>query len=347
VSVKLTQEQREFGDLAKTVLAKACSAESLMQERDGEPSQDRWAPLVDIGLTGATVPDAYGGLGLDSRDLVLVAEEVGYSALPEPLIETACVAVPILVRHAPQPVVEEWLPRIAAGDAMISIQPEGTGAATFGQSADLVLVVEEQGVAVCRPEEARAVALDTSDVLRRPARVSPGPGAVRFGDARVAAELTARATAWTSAVLNGVSRRLLDMSVDYAKIREQFGRPIGGFQAIKHMVANVAAEVETARPSAWHAVGLEEAVDELTFSASVAKWSASTAASTANYAALQVHGGIGFTRENPLSIWLLRGKKLESQWGNQQFHARLLGEHLMRTVDVVAEFGPVLTSQAL
>ena len=350
MSVTLTDEQRDFGELAREVLAKVGPARDLLQERDGVARRGRWAQLAEVGLVSATVPEAHGGLGLGARDMALVAEEVGYFALPEPLVETACVAVPLLARHAPAGVADAWLPRIAEGRAVVTVQPPGASAsATFGQEADLVIVIEDGGVALCPKASGRTVsARESADVMRRQARVEPGPETIRFGDAQVAAELTASATAWTAVVLNGISRRLLDMSVEYARIREQFGRPIGSFQAVKHMLADVATQIETVRASAWYAVGIDDQdLEARIFAASVAKWSATTAAAAANLNALQVHGGIGFTRENPLSLWLVRGKKLEALWGTANFHARILGEQLMQADDVVEAFGPTLAEQAV
>ena len=349
MSVRLTDEQREFADLAHEVLAKVSSADTLLRERDGVAGRDRWAQLGKVGLLSATVPEAHGGLGLSPRGLVLVAEEVGYFALPEPLIETACIAAPLLARHAPTEVAGEWLPRIAEGRALVTIQASGpSSTAPFGQEADLVIVIEGSGVALCPQGSGTTVSLrESADVLRRLARVKPGPKAIRFGDSRVAAEVTADATAWAAVMLNGISKRLLDMSVDYAKMREQFGRPIGTFQSIKHMLADVATEVETVRAAAWYAVMLDDQdLENRVVASSVAKWSASRAAAVANRNALQVHGGIGFTRENPLSLWLVRGKKFEAQWGTQHFHARILGERLMQAEDVVEAFGPTLAKQA-
>jgi alkylation response protein AidB-like acyl-CoA dehydrogenase len=155
----------------------------------------------------------------------------------------------------------------------------------------------------------------------------------------------ARGAAATAVVLNGVSRRLLDMAVAHAKEREQFGRPIGAFQAVKHLLADVALEVETARPTAWYAVAaLAQGHPDAALASSAAKAAAASAGSTASYHTLQAHGGIGFTWEHDLHLWLKRGKALESAYGSARHHHRVLGAAVVAAPDVLAVFGPALAA---
>jgi alkylation response protein AidB-like acyl-CoA dehydrogenase len=128
-----------------------------------------------------------------------------------------------------------------------------------------------------------------------------------------------------AALLNGVSRRMLELSLDHARTREQFGVAIGSFQAVKHMLAKMAARIESARPTAWSAARALATDDPGSgLIASAAKAIAGRAGALANDHALQVHGAIGFTREHPLHRWLLFGHELESRWGSPaQHHAAL------------------------
>jgi len=147
------------------------------------------------------------------------------------------------------------------------------------------------------------------------------------GDQAAASKAFDRGAAATAAVLNGISQRLLDMTVAYAKDRTQFGRPVGSFQAVKHTLAETFLLVETAKAAGWYAAyAIATDLPDRSTAASVAKSYATEAEAVANRNALQIHGGIGFTWEHDLHLWLKRGKALEQAYGSATFHRARLAD---------------------
>ena len=141
-----------------------------------------------------------------------------------------------------------------------------------------------------------------------------------------AAEAHVRGAVATAGVLNGIGRKLLEMTLEHVKSRTQFDRPVGSFQAVKHKLANVHVQLESSRASAWYAAyALSTRAADLDRAASVAKASAAEAAHLANVEALQCHGGIGFTWEHDLHFWLKRGLALEPAYGSAGEHRARLG----------------------
>ncbi len=274
--------------------------------------------------------------------MVLIAEEVGYAAAPEPIVETTCVVVPILMRYAAPELRNEWLPRIAAGEVIATVQLDGMPAASFGQFADAAIVGGQDGLRLADLSEVDRVAAPSEDFARHPGAIRSA-GQSLSGGSQALLEAKVRGATFAAAVLNGVSQRLLDMSVQHALDREQFGVPIGSFQAVKHMLAEVYVQLESSRSAAWFAArALAQNDENKRISASVAKLTANCAAKLANWNALQVHGGVGFTWEHNLHVWMKRGRALEEQWGSSREHRRLLGDAVMESDDLIREFGPTL-----
>ncbi len=276
-------------DLARDLFAKESPPSRLRDLTDGA-SSDRgvWKTMAEAGIVGLTVPEEFGGMGGNELDLLLVYEEAGRAALPDPLLETTGIAAPLIAESGSDELKERWLPAIAAGDAIVAVEDPSGGTSAWADRADLVVTEQMAG-------EAMAAA-----VLR---------GA--FG---------------TAAMLNGVSMALLDRTVAYVKDREQFGRPIGSFQAVKHKLAEMHQAIETSRPATWYAAyALATVQPDAADAASVAKVAAVNTETLCNGEALQCHGGIGFTWEDDLHLWLKRGMALRSAWGTAADHrARLV-----------------------
>jgi alkylation response protein AidB-like acyl-CoA dehydrogenase len=332
-----------FRDLVRDVLAHECSSVRLRADLDGTSDpRARWATLAELGLFGLTVSEELGGLGVDASVMALIAEEVGYAALPEPVLETTCVVVPLLARHGSPGLRDTWLPRIVAGEVIATVQLDGSTAAPFGQCADVALVGGANGLRLVNLAESPPVAVTSDDIVRRPARIT-GDGDPLSSDGGAFTEAQARGAAFAAGVLNGAARRLVEMSVDYALQREQFGVPVGSFQAVKHLLAEAYTGVESARPAAWFAARVIDGDGEAaTIAASVAKLTANRAAKRASWHALQVHGGIGFTWEHDLQFWMKRVRGLEDQWGSTRHHQRVLGRAAFDAKDLVDTFGPRL-----
>ena len=339
--------QEELRQLASTFLSRECTPSHVRRawEPDADVDRSLWHAMAELDLLGINIPEAFGGLGLGDGDLVVLLEEAGYAGLPEPLLETAGIVAPIIRDHGTPEQQEQWLPGIVSGDILATVQLTNGGFAPYGATADLVLIEHNDGLHLVAGKDVGVSSVQSMDYARHVAALSvtdysPSrlPGAA-LEDARI------RAAAAAAAVLNGVSLRMLDMTVSYAKEREQFGRAIGSFQAVKHMLAEIACAVETARPSAWYAAAaIGSGAPDAALSSSAAKAAANAAASLASLHALQVHGGIGFTWEHDLHLWMKKAKVLEESYGSARYHHRLLGAAVLSCTDVVTEFGPALSA---
>ncbi|MGY1917035.1 acyl-CoA dehydrogenase family protein [Blastococcus sp. SYSU DS0973] len=342
-----TPEQEDLRRTARDFFARSCAPGDVRAAWEPNADQDRsrWSRIADLGFLGANVPSELGGLGLGDAELTVLLEEAGYAALPEPLLETAAVVVPVLREHGSADQRAFWLPRIASGEALATAQLMGSPAAPYGRVADLALLELEDGLHLVPGDRLTREPARSMDGARHTAALRAVPDSrTRLPEAALV-DARVRGAAATAAVLNGVSRRLLDMTVAYAKDRQQFGRPIGSFQAVKHMLAEVALEVETSRPAAWYALtAIADGQDDAALAASAAKAAANAAATTASYHTLQVHGGIGFTWEHDLHLWLKRGKALEGAYGSLRHHHRVLGDAVMTSPDLLATFGPALST---
>jgi alkylation response protein AidB-like acyl-CoA dehydrogenase len=328
VRFTFTDEQRRFQASMRELLERECTPRAVraLWETETGRSRERWARLAALGLLGVLVPERLGGLGLTEVDLVLPLEETGRAALPEPVLETAAVAVPLLAGLGSSERADEWLRRIAAGEAVATVGCAADPWVADAHVADLLLL--PHGDEIHAVPRAR-VALESQpavDPSRRLFRVTwtPAPDTrVAAGEEgrRLAAAALDRGALAAAAQLCGVGQRLLDLAVRHATQREQFGRPIGSFQAVKHLLANVAVRLELARPVVYRAA-FSVARDAATRAADVshAKAAASEAAGQAARAALQVHGAVGYTWEMDLHIWMKRAWALEAAWGTGAWH---------------------------
>lgn len=306
-------DHRALRDAVRSLLAKECTPDDIRAgwaSATGR-SPERWDALAQMGIVGLMIPEQFGGTGLDEIALVLVLEESARAGLPEPLAAVAAVAAPLLADVAPAEVCQEWLPRIAAGDAISILALAGTPYVDDAHVADLLLMTDGTTLHAVGREDVEMTPQPTLDRSRRRFRVEWRPNAancIAFSAQRhlvVAADRSALAAA---AAALGVARKLLDMAVDYAKIREQFGAPIGSFQAIKHQLADVAVAVEFAAPAVYRAAwSLASEHPERSDHVRMAKTVARTAAHQAARTALQVHGAIGYTDEHDLHLWLRQG----------------------------------------
>jgi alkylation response protein AidB-like acyl-CoA dehydrogenase len=312
----------------RTFLERECTPAQIraLWDTDTGRSKQRWARLAEMGLLGALVPERHGGLGMDEVDLVLLLEETGRAALPEPVLDTAAVGVPLLAGLAGSALADDWLRRVPAGDAILAVGHHANAFVADAHVADLLLL--QHGDALHAVPRARTTLerQPCNDPSRRLFSVQWSPA----GDTRVAGGAEAkrllaaaldRGALGAAAELVGIGQQLVDLAVRYASQREQFGRPIGSFQAVKHMLANVAVRLEFARPVVYRAA-FSVARDAATRAVDVshAKVAAAEAAAQAARVALQVHGAMGYTWEVDLHIWMKRAWALGLAWGSTAWH---------------------------
>ena len=284
-----------------------------------------WQRLAELGVLGITVPVAHGGLGLGELDLVLVLEEAGRAALPEPLAETVALGAALLAETGGE-TAAEWLPKVAAGTATFSVALEPWPYLAHARTAGLLLLERAGALYAVLPDSTTLVAQPSVDGSRRLDKVEwDAQGATLLASGRVAREALERtrdrAALATAAELVGLAGRLLEMSVAHAKTREQFGRPIGSFQAIKHQLANALCALSFSRPLVYRAAySLARGAAEASLHASMAKAAAADAAQLVARTALQVHGAIGYSFEYDLHLYSKRVWSLSSAYGDALFH---------------------------
>jgi alkylation response protein AidB-like acyl-CoA dehydrogenase len=288
-----------------------------------------WRDLAGLGVTALAVPEHRGGLGATALDLVVACEEAGHHALPGPVAESLAAVPHLLDELGDDPRVAAWLGGLAKGDliATVAVPPRLPYAADAG-AAGLVLLAEGEAVWVAEPG-ARHRSVDGTREL------SEVSGGELLADGPRAGAATRAALRWgalaSAAQLLGAGRALLEASVRHARQREQFGRPIGAFQAVQHQLADVAIALEFARPLLDGAAVSVDAVSVDAVSVDVggravdrdvsaAKVACADAAHRAARVALQVHGAIGYTQEHDLGLWLTKVRALLPLWGTQAEH---------------------------
>ncbi|MCD4533447.1 acyl-CoA/acyl-ACP dehydrogenase [Nocardioides sp. cx-169] len=316
-------EQRSFGQAVESLLSAADVPAARRSWAAGDPAagQALWGRLAELGVTALGVPEELGGIGGTPLDLVVALDPIGYHGIPGPVVESLAVA-PILLAGTSE---SGLLERVAEGDARVTFAlPPHTPYAVDADRATHVFLAAD-GI-LSRATVARA--LTSVDPARRLAevRATDEVGAVGAATATRALDHAALAT---SAVLVGAGRRLLDEAVAYAGQRRQFGRLIGEYQALKHLLADVRVALDFARPLV-HGAALELGAGSAVASrdVSAAKVAASDAAHLAARTALQVHGAVGYTLELDLSLWLLQVRALLGVWGAPGFHRARVHDHL-------------------
>jgi alkylation response protein AidB-like acyl-CoA dehydrogenase len=332
IDFEFTPEQYALRDAARELFEKECSPSRLraVWDADGVRDDGAWRALASVGITGLTIPESYGGQGGDALDLVLVLEEAGRAALPEPIVEAVAVGAPLLHDAGSDEQRARWLPRFAAGKAVPAVRLDGSFYAPDADRAGVLLFEHHGDLQLV--ERFTAAHHPTVDRARRLFTVGAGDGEpLEPGHTKRARD---RGAAATAAFLNGVSMRLLEMTIEHAKGRQQFGRAIGSFQAVKHMLADWHVALEAARPAAWYAAyALARGLPDASRAASVAKIAASDAHVICNREALQVHGGIGFTWEHDLHLWLKRGLALVPAFGTAAQHRLHVADALFEEED--------------
>ncbi len=312
--------QYALRDMARDLFVNESPPSRVRELWDGKPFDRRvWKTMADAGITGITVPDEHGGSGGDDVDLALVYEEAGRACLPEPLLETTGIAAPLLACYGTDAMRERWLPGIARGDVIAAVQPAAEAHVPWGAEADVLVAVRADGVHFLARDAFTATPAASLDPARPLASIDAKTGPdTQLGDASANEQLYKHAFVGSAGLLNGVSMHLLAATVDYVKEREQFGRPVGSFQAIKHKLASMHVAIESARPAAWYAAYTVANDLEQGVAAAVAKIAANDAEALCNTEALQCHGGIGFTWEHDLHLWLKRGMTLRGSFGTSR-----------------------------
>jgi alkylation response protein AidB-like acyl-CoA dehydrogenase len=340
VRFAFTDDQKLFRDTVRALLEKACTADVVRRAWDAQSegrSPSLWSQLAELGVVGLTVPEAHGGLGLSEIDFVLLLEESGRAALPEPIVETSAVGVPLLAETANDELCRAWLPRVAAGQARLAVGLENAAFVADAHVADLLLLQSGDELHALPRAGVKLTPEHSVDGARRLFRVawSPSPATrIAAGPAARAALARAfdRGALGASAMLLGLARHLIDVTVEYAKVRKQFGSAIGSFQAVKHHLADALVKLEFARPVVYRAAySMSRMPESSPLHVSMGKAYASEAALLAARAALQCHGAIGYSYEHDLHLWMKRAWALAAAWGDTPWHRARVGTLVLAT----------------
>jgi alkylation response protein AidB-like acyl-CoA dehydrogenase len=369
VNFAFSEEQEELRRTVRSFLEdKSPSAEvrRLMETTEGyDPAV--WEQMgSQLGLQGLAIPEEHGGSGYSYVELIVVLEEMGRALLAAPYFSTVALAANAILHSGDDAAKKELLPGIASGETIATLamtedngrwDAEGiTATATKsgdgytidghkmfvldGHTANLIIVAAKTGDNVSLftvagdADGLTRTPLATMDQTRKQARLefsgTPAKllGSEGEGWATLSRVLDLAAVALAAEQVGG-AQRCLDMSVDYAKVRVQFGRPIGSFQAIKHKCADMLLEVESAKSAAYYAGwAAAELNDELPTVASLAKAYCSDAYFHAAAENIQIHGGIGFTWEHDAHLYFKRAKSSQLLLGDPTYHRELLAQRI-------------------
>jgi alkylation response protein AidB-like acyl-CoA dehydrogenase len=344
----LSESQEFLKDSARKFFAGECPSAEMRRLMETETGYDAalWSKLTDQGYTGIIYSEEYDGVGLGKVELMLLMEEAGRALLPGPFFSTVVLAGAVLDAVGSAAHKKKYLASICRGEAratvailessaswdlrdvqLTSVNGKLTGEKLFVSDAgvaDFILVVARNGVFIV---DAKAKGLKISpmlgmDLTRKlyvvefkdtPAELlgptTNLPRALDIASAALAAELV------------GGMQRTLDLTVEYAKTRKQFGKLIGMFQAVQHQCADMYLETESSRSAVYYAGwALEENAPDGSTAVSIAKMYASDAARTVGNRGIQIHGGMGFTWENDLHLYYRRAKASENAFGDATFH---------------------------
>jgi alkylation response protein AidB-like acyl-CoA dehydrogenase len=326
--VELPDELYELRQSLDRLLAERAGPATLRAHWDGaaDGSLGVWPELAAMGLATLSLPAAEGGEGLPLVAAVPALELFGVHAVPQPVAETVGVVCPALAREAEGSPARDLLRRIAAGELMATLQEGWAGHAPWAQAAGLVLVLDGDAAILCQPGPDDVEPLEGVDLSRRPGRVLPGAEIERLRAPEAAASVRRDALIAAAATLFGLAEAVIWRSVEYAQARRQFGRQIGEFQAVKHLLADAYVGWEFSRRYVWFAAWAAEnmAPAGALVAAVRAKALAGDVATAASYAGLQVHGGIGYTWEHDLHLWLKRIQVVDGALGSSERHWRWL-----------------------
>ncbi|MGC2694465.1 MAG: acyl-CoA dehydrogenase family protein [Candidatus Angelobacter sp.] len=355
----LSESQQILKDTARKFFAGECPIATVRKTMESETAYDStvWSKLAEQGFAGIITPEEFGGMGLGKVELVLLMEEAGYALLPGPFFSTVALAGPVIDALATSAQKKKYLEQIAAGHArstvalveaagswdrsslqLSAIGDKLTGTKLFvtdAAVADFIIVIARNGVFAvdAKAPGLRIRPMKGMDLTRKIYSVEfkDTPAEKLSGSGNLSRALDVATLALTAEMVGGM-QRVLETTVAYAKTRKQFGKPIGIFQAVQHLCADMYLETESSRSAAYYASwALEENTPDAELAVSVAKMYASDACRTVDNRGIQVHGGMGFTWENDIHLYYRRAKASETMLGDATFHRERIAKSVIDT----------------
>lgn len=357
MDLTLDDEQLMLAQSARALVERSCPSSSVraLEDSDLGFSPEHWRLLADLDFTGLLVPEEFGGTGQGVLAMAVLAEALGRGPLPSPLHTSSVVATDLLLSAGDEAQQKTWLPRLAAGDALATlalVEPtsvdewsrlrttveggilEGTKILVpYAGCADLLVVAAQaaagpalvlvdplaDGVSVRRLKDGsgeavyeivlRGVQVGAQDLLGEPG--SAGPALQHALD---------RAAVVALAAAVGGAQRALELSLEHAGTRRQFGQPIGAFQAVAHRCVDMLTDIEASRLLCHQAAWRLDAGEDAAFAVAAAKAYGTGAMQRVFTHAHQVHGAIGFSMEHDLQLYARRAKAFQLTWGSAAHH---------------------------
>jgi alkylation response protein AidB-like acyl-CoA dehydrogenase len=358
MELEFSADQDELRDSIRNVLTRE-SPISVARKvlESGEPASELWNTFTELGWPALTIPEAHGGVGLGMLEAGILAEELGRVVATGPLLPTVTQFVPAIRACGNAEQQARFLGAVARGECRGSIAIAETagsfdpaeveaeldgntlrGEKRFvmeGDAVDELVVVVRDGAVVVPVKDVRTQPVKAFDPSRRWVHVSLDGVTVEndriLANANVDTLRNAieEATVALALEMVGAAQSIFDVTLDYAKQREQFGVPIGSFQAIKHKFADMMIALERARATGYYAaLTIAEDDERRTTATSIAKAAAGDCQRLLGKEGIQIHGGIGYTWEHDMQIYVKRMKSGEGVFGTSAWHRARIAEQL-------------------
>ncbi len=375
MDLEFTPEQ----ELLRETVAGVCARHAglaVVRELEDDPigySEKLWDQLGELGLLGLTLPEEHGGSGMSMLDAMVVYHELGRSLAPSPHFVSSVMSGGVLTLAGTPAQQAEWLPRIAAGDAIITpawlepgrgfgpagvalrAEPAGGGWSLtgtkrhvqFAQAATRLLVLARHAddvLLVLVDPTADGVTLTQQQTISSDTQYRVDFEGVTVGADAVIGDPPAGWQAWDDTMHDGIvllasqavggARHALDLTVQYAKDREQFDKPLGAFQALAHYLADAVTAVDGAETLVWEAAWARTEGRPITRLAPMAKLFACQTFRNVTAMAQQIFGGVGFTVEYDIQLYFRRAKQLQISWWDDRYLAELVAADVLDTAPV-------------
>ncbi len=361
MELEFTADQLELRDSIRVVLQKASPVKLAREVAENQTGADRlWRVVTELGWAALTVPEKFGGIGLGAVEAGILAEELGRVIAPGPLLATVAQFVPAVSLLGNQIQQERWLAPVAAGgvagtatyDSGVLLRFDGNDSVLNGRCSYVIEAAAAEfvacrftsdlgeGMVVIEKDEAKIVPIVSIDPTRQIAhivfkdvrlsadRVLGGPAAIGKQDSEFR-EATLHGVSAIALETVGVCQSIFDVALDHVKNREQFGVPIGSFQAIKHKFADMLVTLERARATSYlSALCVAERVDRAGIETSAAKVAAADCQRLLAKEGIQLLGGIGYTWEHDMHLYVKRAKANDALFGTASHHRARIADLL-------------------
>lgn len=337
----LSETQETLKKSAREFLNAECPIATVRKVIETETAYDAslWSKIAAQGWTGLLIPEEYGGHGMGMVEMAVVLEEMGRALVPGPFLSTTLLAGTVIELGGTPEQKKKYLPAIASGEIKATLARDMAYVPDAGVADCIVCAAPLKGdFALFIATDLKVThtpALDLTrplyEVALADANIPEKDIIARGGRARAILETAVDvATAGLTAEMTGGMQRLLEITVAYAKTRKQFGRPIGQFQAVQHLCADMLLMTESSRSAAYYACyAVHEQLPNAAEAVSIAKSYASDAYREVGNRAIQVHGGMGFTWENDCHLFYRRAKASELACGDAIYHRERLAKMII------------------